>query len=468
MKSIKPQYFLFVALFIGILTPSLFTDGMFMDGSIYAVISRNLAEGNGTFWNLYFSDTVFPVFREHPPLALYLGSLGFHIFGDNIFPERFYSLLTGLLAAFLIILIQKRFIKNKINNYIILTLFIWLSFSLVRWTYANNLLENTMTVFVLLSAFFILTSFKRSRVLMLFISGVFLFAAFLSKGFPALFIWSIIFFYWLVYKEISFVRVIIDTFLLILFTVLPLIVISQLSEDATESLLRYFNKQVIGNIKIVKTVNSRFYIIGAMLNEMIIPFIVVVALIIFAKIKRIKISIDKQDIKNSLFFFLISLSGILPIMISMKQRSFYIVPALPFLALSISYLMKNIIYTFPSIIKFFNNKFWVPLSYGLFGISIVMIFVFSGKPGRDFDKLSDVYIITEEIPENEHVTICNKMNSDWSLHAYMQRYGKISLTVKDSNRYFISENYCLSDTSKSYEDVGLNLKKYTLYKRKNK
>ncbi len=70
MKSIKPQYFLFVALFIGILTPSLFTDGMFMDGTIYAVISRNLAEGNGTFWNLYFSDTVFPVFSEHPPLAL--------------------------------------------------------------------------------------------------------------------------------------------------------------------------------------------------------------------------------------------------------------------------------------------------------------------------------------------------------------------------------------------------------------
>ena len=97
-----------------------------------------------------------------------------------------------------------------------------------------------------------------------------------------------------------------------------------------------------------------------------------------------------------------------------------------------------------------------------------MIFVFSGKPGRDFDKLSDVYKITEEIPENEHVTICNKMNSDWSLHAYMQRYGKISLTVNDSNRYFISENHCLSDTSKSYKDVGLNLKKYTLYKRQKK
>ncbi len=382
MKSIKPQYFLFVALFIGILTPSLFTDGMFMDGAIYAVISRNLAEGNGTFWNLYFSDTVFPVFSEHPPLALYLGSLGFHVFGDNILTERFYSLLTGLLAALLIILIQKSFIKNKINDLSILTLFIWLSFSLVRWTYANNLLENTMTVFVLLSAFFILISFKRNRVLMLFISGVFLFSAFLSKGFPALFIWSIIFFYWLVYKEISFIRVLIDTFLLIVFTLLPFLIISQLSEDATDSLLRYFNKQVVGSIESVKTVNSRLYIIEAMLNEMIIPFIAVVALIIFAKIKRIKISIDKQDIKNSLFFFLISLSGILPIMISVKQRGFYILPALPFLALSFSYLIKNIIDTFPSIIKFFNNKFWIPLSYGLFGISIVMIFVFSGKPAE--------------------------------------------------------------------------------------
>ncbi len=114
MKMPKSRYILFFALFIGIITPALFTDGMFMDGSIYAVIARNLAEGNGTFWDLYFSDTLMTNFREHPSLAIYLESLSFSIIGDTIYAERIYSLFTGIVSIFLIILIYRNFeVKTK-------------------------------------------------------------------------------------------------------------------------------------------------------------------------------------------------------------------------------------------------------------------------------------------------------------------------------------------------------------------
>ncbi len=81
-------FILFTALFSGIIAPALWSDGMFTDGIIYADISRNLAEGYGSFWHLHFSETLIHDFYGHPPLAFYLTSLLFNIFGDTIFIER--------------------------------------------------------------------------------------------------------------------------------------------------------------------------------------------------------------------------------------------------------------------------------------------------------------------------------------------------------------------------------------------
>ncbi|MCF6364713.1 MAG: glycosyltransferase family 39 protein [Bacteroidales bacterium] len=463
MNKIKPKYLIFIALFIGILTPAVFTDGMFMDGAIYSVISRNLAEGKGTFWQMYFSDTLMTNFKGHPPLALYLNSIGFQLFGDSIFVERFYSLLTGFFAILAIVLIQKEFSKKKVNNVTIISLFVWLSFPLVSWTYANNMLENTMTVFILFSAFFLIKSFEKNRIKMIFLSGVFLFAAFLSKGFPALFIWAMIFFYWAVFKRITFKRMFVDSILLILFTILPVFFMFVFSEEAKNSLFQYFNEQVIGSIQNARTVNSRFFILGSMLKEMIVPVVLITSLLIISKIKKIKIKINKLVLKNSLFFFLIALSAILPIMISLKQRNFYIVPALPFLALSIGYFLENLITIYPNFVSFFKKRFFLPFSYGLLVVSIVMVFIFAGKPGRDFEVLHDVYKIVKVVPEHENILICKETYSNWSLHAYLQRYGKISISNKTESDYFLSEKHCLSDSA--FQKIDIDLQRFTLYKK---
>lgn len=46
-----------------------------MDGLFYSSIARNLSNGVGTFWQTHFSNTLFPRFYEHPPLALGIQSL---------------------------------------------------------------------------------------------------------------------------------------------------------------------------------------------------------------------------------------------------------------------------------------------------------------------------------------------------------------------------------------------------------
>ncbi len=42
---------------------------MHVDGLWYATISKNLAEGFGSFWAPAFTATMAPVFNAHPPLA---------------------------------------------------------------------------------------------------------------------------------------------------------------------------------------------------------------------------------------------------------------------------------------------------------------------------------------------------------------------------------------------------------------
>ena len=42
-------HILVFSIFLGIVAPNLFSDGMFTDGLTYAVISRNMSEGLGSF-----------------------------------------------------------------------------------------------------------------------------------------------------------------------------------------------------------------------------------------------------------------------------------------------------------------------------------------------------------------------------------------------------------------------------------
>ena len=115
MKNSIPYYIIFFGLFLGICAPTLWSDGMFMDGLYYAAISRNLAAGLGSFWFLHFTDFSYPIFYEHPPLAMGLQSIFFYVFGDNIYVERFYAFFTFIVIAYIIHLIWGEINRKGLN-----------------------------------------------------------------------------------------------------------------------------------------------------------------------------------------------------------------------------------------------------------------------------------------------------------------------------------------------------------------
>jgi len=83
-----------------------------MDGLFYADISRNMSIGLGSFWKPHLTNNIFNVFYEHPPLAFGLQSLFFKFFGDSVYVERLYSILTYILVGYLIVLIWENLTKD--------------------------------------------------------------------------------------------------------------------------------------------------------------------------------------------------------------------------------------------------------------------------------------------------------------------------------------------------------------------
>lgn len=464
-------FFLFVGfLFLGLVGNNLFSDGMFLDGLLYADISRNLAMGLGSFWHPHLSNTLFPQFYEHPPLALGLQAIWFKIFGDSIYVERIYSLSTFIITGYVVVLIWKQLTNEKQTAWIPLLLL--LTFDGIIWCTTNNMLENTMTIFTCFSVFSYLKSYKnKHKIIWAITAGISLSLGLLTKGFFCLYIWGLPFFMWLFERKEKFVKMFLDTAIIIGSTVLPIALLYFFVPDAQINMTNYFNKQVIGSIENVVTVGSRFQIIKMFIQASIIPIIIAAIVIIIYIKKHKEKKLLTKNLKSFLTFFTLTISGVLPIMISLKQRSFYILTVYPFFAIAIAYYIYPIIK--PEIKKFYEKKrtfkAFKIITFVVILSSVTLSLMQINRIGRDEQTISECKKIINAIGKNETINICENMYSNWNLHGYFSRYGNISLnsTQKDTCKYYISADNCNKEyLDKYYKIVPLETRKYKLYRRK--
>lgn len=471
MQLNKYTYFyLFVSfLFIAIAATELFSEGMFMDGLWYADISRNLAEGIGSFWKPQFTQTLYPEFYEHPTLAFGLQSIFFSIFGDSIFVERFYSLGTFVIVGYLIVKIWELITGSKKDGWI--PLFLWLITGGVAWAVANNMLENTMTIFVCFSLYACLKRTFTNQLFWIIFAGISLSLGVLTKGFVCLYIWGVPFFLWLFTKKATFSKTVLNTILIIVSTILPIALLYYLVPDAQNNMLRYFEKQVVGSIENVATVESRFAIIKEFFISAIIPIAVVAITILSISLTKINKSLFNQNLKYFLLFTCITASGVLPIMVSMKQRSFYISTVYPIFAIGLAYYIYPFVQSRIERVKEKSKGF---VFFKVFTILIIitattLTIIQANRIGRDKDVIHDSKMVINEVGKNNIISICPELFSEWSLHGYFSRYGNVSLSIPPhpNQQYFLSKDNCLpSSLKEEYKQVAIQLKKYTLYQKK--
>jgi len=162
----------------------------------------------------------------------------------------------------------------------------------------------------------------------------------------------------------------------------------------------------------------------------------------------------------------LALSGILPIMISLKQRGFYILATLPFLSLAFSCFLapvvKQILERKP--LRKYRSIRLIHLSVCLLGITVFLNLNQIGHIGRDHDILEDVFAIREVVPAKGVISASETVWHDWSLHAYLQRYSRISLDREMHADGFIllsKEKDTLPDSDP--DRSSLALRKYELF-----
>jgi hypothetical protein len=461
-----PFYFFVGGVFLIIVCQNIFSNGMFLDGLIYSAVSKNLSNGIGTFWNLHFTETFMSDFHEHPPLAFGLQSIFFTFFGESRFVDKAYSIFTVIIVAFIIVKIWQ--ILNYKHGW--LPLFLWLITPTVFWSSYNNLLENTLTIFTSLSILFYLKGYASRNYLFIVLSGIMLTLGFLTKGFVAFFPWTFPFLLWIFLKRNSFGRMILDSTGLMIFSLLPLLLLILMFPVVKESLFKYINNQVIGSIKSVVTVDSRIDIVKRLCSEVIFPAALGIIFLLWGWLRTSTTLFLRDNSRKSLVFVSLGLTGVLPIMISLKQSGFYILSTYPFFAIGISIMIYPLLDSLFIKMNYESKGFvmfkWI--AYGLFISGLILSITFSDHFSRDKNKIRDMDTILTVVPRGSIINIKPEMFTDWALHAYLGRFKDISLDpdLKTGREYLLIKNEYYSDTlNKNYSIVNLNTEDFKLFKK---
>jgi 4-amino-4-deoxy-L-arabinose transferase-like glycosyltransferase len=430
--------------------PNLFTRGMFVDGVTYASIGRNLALGYGSFWKPFYIHSFYPVFYEHPPLVFYMISIFFRAFGDFFWVERIYSLCTFIFSTYLIHRIWIDIVDKPDRSLSWLPVLLWSITPIISWSYSNNMLENTMGVFCLLATWqCVLFLQNRVQKWRLVLVVLFIFAGIFSKGPIALFPIAIPVIFYFVYFErknrIDYIYTIAITAALVF-----LFGIVNLSPDAHSFLINYLHSQILASLNGQREqVESHFHL----LYPLFLHLLPMMGLYIIAFIGyKFKI-LERRPGSNrqAVLFLIIGLSASLPIMISIKQSEYYLVPSIPYFGLGIALLLKN--YQAQRFKKDINRLTFrislICLSSGLIGLIFISISSY-GKICREENLINISGSVSKTVPAGSTIKICEGLNTDWGLRANLQRYGLYDISIDGPEKYYISGKSCGQNSSLKY------------------
>ena len=287
---------------------------MYTDGVAYAGLSQNLANGIGTFWSPKLSEVHLSRFHSHPPLVFGIQSLFFRVFGDGIATERIYAVTIFLLSAGWMILLWREVLRTApaIRRLWFLPLTLWLANEIVYHYYPANVLEPTMTFFVLAGIYVMIRGLRPyvgigGQFSMAALAGLFLMAATLCKGFVALFPLATYMLHWLIFRRPSFWRSVALTTTLIGVIVLSYAALWQFA-PARKALWDYLEIQVFPSLNSERVWephfrSSRWYIIKRLFAVLLPSFLVAALVLGFAYRSRGSLWANTST-RNQAFLFL--------------------------------------------------------------------------------------------------------------------------------------------------------------------
>lgn len=457
---------------------------MFIDGLIYATISHNMANDIGNFWNPEIINFhVFhylngPIFYEHPPLMFYLESLFFRILGDGFIVERIFCSVILLAHVLLILLIFKLFFPR--NNFLLfgwIPVLLWYTFPELIQKLPANLLDSAMSVFDLLAVYFILLGYHKRKFFYALFGGLFIYLAFITKGPIGLFPLIIPIIYHFVFKHQTRLRQTILNQVIVFFSLVLIFSLVLFNEEAKQFLTTYFNNQVIASVAGEREKADTFYNHFSLFVKLLKQLSPLLTIMLISFLLNIKYKIFNKNLKfkNALFFIIIGLSGSLPIALSSKHHSFYLIPSFPYYALCFAVFISDNLNASEVKRMIPNLGILKAIQYILLiGLISLMVYAGSiyGKINPRHTILVDLMEYKDQVPKQSEIGVCKKYYNDGKFSTYHERY----LLAKTKNGYYNVEyavvNYnCETDSltftnEMGFEKVSDETSQFHLYRKR--
>ncbi len=420
------SYFILISFLFIFVIPTL-KDGIFIDGLLYANISKNLSTGIGNFWNPFYSLSDSP-FTDHPPLVFWVQSFFFTIFGK--WGYKVFSIFVLVSTVFLFYKILNRVTGKNSKVFVILLLF-WLLSEEVRLRYPSNMLECSIGLISLLYMYIFLRLKEAFMFWAISLAAVFAFIGFLSKGPVALFILSIPSIGIAVSSRKLLVPILIQIYTFFLFSVIFGVLV-YLSSEAYYFFDTYFNDQIlksIGGHRAENLQTTRFAILRALFLKNLACWLFLLTIFFFSW--KHKWGCKIENLNEGVFLILVGLSAILPIMLSIKQAAYYQIPGFNFIALGIGVILYQYFEKVYNIGFVLYGKIKTLLISSLAFSFFFLFFTINSPKKRDAVVLDEVRKIAKEVTNRGaseiNIEILSSLNLSKKTFAYFNHSGYLNL-----------------------------------------
>jgi 4-amino-4-deoxy-L-arabinose transferase-like glycosyltransferase len=416
-----------------------------------------MALGIGSFWKPFFAESFWlpydngPFFFGHPPLQFWLQSLLFRIMGDSIAVENIYNFIILVSSVTAIVKIWQKFFEENadLRSYSWLPVLCWYALVIVYYSIPNNFLDSTMALFCMLSCYFQLRFLKQKdklsfqNIWLLLAAGTSIFLACLTKGPVGLYPLAFSMIYIIVYDRGQFIKGIKITFI-VLATLLVLLSITLLYKPAYAFLSVYFEGQVVQALlqkreKAGKGLAGHLYLLTELLRNIYPHLAALAGLYLLGFLFKTKTALSSEVIKIFQVMLLVAGSAILPILLSIKQYPHYLLPSLPFVAILFAALYVEKVNALIAV----KTK----LAVTTFRVAILVCWVFTVFKLTNMEgnaMAANAKELKHYVARTSKIGVCHDLYQLPDVHAYLQRYLRLSLTTNiRKTKYILADNHCL-------------------------
>lgn len=419
---------------------------VFVDGLAYASIARNMAMGQGSFWEPHFSESFWlsfnqlcPFFCEHPPLMLWLQSLLFCVIGDNTLVENVYNFIVLLASVYFISSIWKQLFRHTpdFQKQAWLPVWMWYGLKVVWWSIPNNLLDTTMAVFCMAACLFQLKAFNSSkRTFYWILAGIMAFLACMTKGPVGLFPLALPVIYVIAIDQKS-IKIAIIGLLITTCSFTVFLMLLMMYPPANFFLTSYFQGQVVLALmkkreKVGEGLGSHMYLLILLFKNIIPHLVFLMGLIVANMMARLEIRLLRQTQKVIWFVLLIIASIVLPMSISVKQADYYLMPTLPFVGIFFGACTAELLLRLSARFAFVSRIIFPALAMVF---CIVMIYQFNHlEEDKMYQKSRK---ISEHVPPNSKIFLSPGISTYSEIHTPFQRYARLSIAYNPNETDYL-------------------------------